>query len=86
MNPSIRDILTKLLVPHAGRYSSRSYRRGEAQALQSKGPQWPTVATIGDWRSLACKGYVDLANEVARDLPQLLIADMSLGKDGEGDI
>ena len=78
MNPALRAVSKKLLTPHAERYSSHGFRRGAANELQSTGSQWSTVATIGDWRSLSCNGYVDLANEVSRDLPKLLIEDMAL--------
>ena len=43
------------------------------------------MATIGDWRSLVFNGYVDLANGVPSDLPKLLIEDMALGSEDEGD-
>ena len=71
--PAIRDILTKLLFPHAVRYASNGFRRRAALELKTAGPQWSTVATMVEWRSLAFTVYVDLANEVPCDLPKLLI-------------
>ena len=68
-----------------GRYSAHGFRRGAAFELQSTGSQWSTVATIGDWRSLAFKGYVDLTNELSRDLSRLLADDVVLGEEDEKD-
>ena len=75
--------LAKLPIPHAERYSSHGLRRGDAQELQSTGCQWATVASIGDWRTLSFKGYVDLTNQVIRDLPELLAEDLNLDSDGD---
>ena len=85
VNTILRAILKKLELPHAERYSSHGFRRGAASELHPTGPQWSTVATIGDWRSLAFKGYVDLANELSRDLPRLLAEDIVLGEEDEKD-
>ena len=86
VNNLLRAILKKLEPPHADRYSSHGFRRGAASELQSAGSQWSTVSTIGDWRSLAFKGYVDLANEITRDLSRRLVEDLSLDEeDDRGD-
>ena len=80
-NDILRAILKKLELPYAERYSSHGFRRGAASELQSTGSQWSTVATIGDWRSLAFKGYVDLTNELSRDLSRLLAEDVDLDEE-----
>ena len=86
VNDILREVLKKLELPYAERYSSHGFRRGAASELQSTGSQWSTVATIGDWRSLAFKGYVDLTNELSRDLSRLLAEDVVLDEeDGKGD-
>ena len=72
-------------LPHAERYSSHGFRRGTSSELQTAGSQWSTVATIGDWRSLAFNGYVDSANEHSRDLSRLLDEDIVLGEEDEKD-
>ena len=85
VNNVLRDILKKLEIPHAERYSSHGFRRCEASELQTTGSQWSTVAALGDWRSLACKGYVDVANELPRDLSRLLAEYIVLGAEDEKD-
>ena len=59
-NNTIKAVLAKLGIANAHRYSSHGFRRGAANELKSKGSQWPTVATLGEWRSLAFTGYVYL--------------------------
>ena len=78
-----RAILKKLELSYAERYSAHGFRRGGASELQSTGPQWPTVATIGDWRSLAFKDCVDLTSELSRDLSRLLAEDVVLDEEDE---
>ena len=56
---------------------------GAAQELQQHGSQWTTVATLGDWRSIAFKGYLDLTNQLSRDLSKLLAEEINLDSDGE---
>ena len=75
-------MIRKLSVPYAGRYPSHGIRRGASQELQATGAQWPAVASIGCWGSLAFRGYVD---HVARDLSNLLACDVSLETDDERD-
>ena len=72
-NAAIKAVLQNLGTAHAHRYSSHCFRRGAADELKRHGSQWPTIATIGAWRSLAFKCYVDLTDEVDRDMCQLLI-------------
>ena len=79
----MRAILKKLELPRDARYSAHCFRRGAAAELQPTGPQWSTVATIGDWRSLAFTGYVDLANEITLGLSRLIAEAMVLDEDGE---
>ena len=65
-------MLGRLKVEHAARYSSHGFRRGAANELKTKGPQWSAIATLGEWRSLAFKGYIDLTQELSRDMSKLL--------------
>ena len=73
MNTTIKAALANLLAPYAQSYTSRGFRRGAAHELKTKGSQWAFVAGLGEWRSLAFKGYVDATLEVARDMSKLLI-------------
>lgn len=71
----------KMWTAHADRYSSHGFRRGAADALKRLGAQWSTIATLGEWRSLASKGYVDLTDDLDRDMCQLLIGAELLSDD-----
>ena len=73
VNTTIKAVLHKLGVPHADCYTSHGYRRGAAQELKERGCQWPIVASLGEWRSLAFMGYLDIARDVARDMSKLLV-------------
>ena len=73
-NNTLKAILAKQSVPHAIRYRSHSIRRVAANELKTKGAQLSTVSTIGDWRSIAFRGYVDLTAELGRATPRLLAA------------
>ena len=42
-------------------------------SLKRRGTQRPIVAGVGQWRSLASRGYVETALEVERDMSRLLI-------------
>ena len=85
VNNILRAILKKMDLPYAERYSSRGFRQGASSDLQTAGSQWSTSANLGDWRSLAFKGYVDLANELSRDLSRLLAEDLFLCEEAERD-
>ena len=82
-NNALKAILTKLNVTHANKYSSHGFRRGAANELKATGSQWSTIATIGGWKSLAFKGYVDLTTEVDRDMAKLLIETDQLDSETE---
>ena len=73
MNAAIKAILAQLLSPHAEKYSSHGFRRGAAQELKETGSQWAPIAPLGDWKSLACLGYLDLTDSVEHDMVKLLI-------------
>ena len=49
--------------------------------MKEKGAQWPIVASVGEWRSLAFMGYVDISLDVARDMAKLLIEREELSED-----
>ena len=66
-------MLVKLGIPTFQSYTSHGFRRGAAQELKEKGSQWPIVDGVGEWRSLAFKGYVDTTLDVERDMTKLLI-------------
>ena len=70
---TIKAVLAKLDIPHAESYTPHGFRRGAAQELKERGCQWPIGASVGEWRSLAFMGYVDIANDVARDMSKLLV-------------
>ena len=71
----------KIGLPNAPRYSSHAFRRGAAQELKEKGAQWSTIATLGGWRSLAFRGYVDLTADIARDMSKLLAEEVAFASD-----
>ena len=73
VNTAIKAVSTKLATPYSTRYTSHGFRMGSAQELKEKGSQWPVVAGVGEWRSLAFRGYVDTALDVERDMSRLLI-------------
>ena len=73
VNTALKAVRAKLLAEHAEKYSSHGFRRGSAQELKETGSQWAAIATLGDWKSLAFLGYVDLADEVGRNMAKLLI-------------
>ena len=81
VNATIKAVLAKLGIPHAERYTSHGYRRGASQELKERGCQWPIVASLGEWRSLAFMGYIDIAKDVARDMSKLLIEREQLSDD-----
>ena len=81
VNKTINAVLSKLNVPHAQRYSSHGFRRGAANELKTSGSQWSLVATLGDWRSLALRGYVDVTPEMDRDMANLLIETEDIDSD-----
>ena len=73
-----KRVCGKLGLPNASRYISHAFRRGASHELKEEGSQWPTTATICDWRSLACRGYVDITNDLARDMSKLLAGEVAL--------
>ena len=40
--------------------------------IKEKGHQRTTIATLGGRRSLAFRGYVDITNDIARDMSEIL--------------
>ena len=72
-NQTLKSGITKLQVVSAARYRSHGFRRGASNALKTRGPQWPAVLCLGEWRSLAFPGYVNLTPELGRDMAKLLI-------------
>ena len=46
-------------------------RRCADKELKSQRSQWPELASLGDWTSLAFKVYVDLSADVSRDTSNL---------------
>ena len=72
LNPLHKRACGKIGLPNASRYSSHAFRRGASQELKEKGPQWPTIATLGDWCALDFRGYVDITTDIARDMSKLL--------------
>ena len=81
VNTTIKAVLAKLDIPQAELYTSHGFRRGAAQELKERGCQWPIVASLGEWRSLAFMGYIDIAKDVARDMSKLLIECEQLSDD-----
>ena len=51
--------------------------------LEATESQWSDVATVGCWRPLDFAGYVDLAEDVDRDMSRLLAETDPVGSDDE---
>ena len=83
INPVLKRICGEIGLPNASRYISHAFRRGAAQELKEKGAQRSTIATLGDWRPLAFRGYVDIANDIARDTSKLLAGEVAMAS-GDG--
>ena len=83
VNTTIKAVLRKLGVEHANSYSSHGFRRGAANELKTTGSQWSTVAKAGGWQSLAFRGYLDLTQELDRDMSKLLIEATKIDSDLE---
>ena len=81
INAALKRACGKIGLPDASRYISHAFRRGAAQELKAKGAQWPTIATLGDWRSLACRVYVDIANDIDRDISKILEEEVACAAD-----
>ena len=81
VNKTIKAVLAKLGIPFAESYTSHGYRRGATQELKERGNQWPVIASIGEWRSLAFMGYVDVAKDVAQEMSKLLMECETLSDD-----
>ena len=81
VNNTLKAILAKIKIEHAKSYTSHGFRRGAANELKTRGSQWSTIATLGEWRSLAFRGYVDIAAELDRDMSKLLAETNDLESD-----
>ena len=73
-------------IPNADKYPSRAFRRDAATELKESGSQRTAVATLGNWRPIACKGYVDLSDELSQDITQLFIEHYDFDSDGEPEV
>ena len=71
-NNPLKAVMAKLEIPSAEMYSSHAFRRGASNGLKTRGSQWPTIATLGEWRSPAFRGYLGRTNELNRDMTKLL--------------
>ena len=74
VNNTIKAVFAKIGIPSSHRYSSHGFRRGAANELETKGPQRPTVATLGEWPSISFRCYGDLTPELDRGMSMRLIA------------
>ena len=73
VNATLKAVLAKLLIERSEKFSSHGFRRGVAQELKETGSQRAVIATLGDWESLAFLGYVDITDEVDRNMAKLSI-------------
>ena len=79
-NSALKDVITKLSIPYASRYNSHGFHRGVSNGMKTQGSRWATVATLGEWRSLDFKRYVDITGELDRDMSKLQVeTDMVYG-------
>ena len=83
LNRCVRFALTKIRIPAANLYSSHGFRRGAAQELQESGSQWPIVGEVGKWKGTSFRSYVDLSDELSRDMAQLFIHSFNFDSDDE---
>ena len=81
VNTAVKAVLAKIDIPYAQSNTPHGFRRGEAQELKEKCSQWPIVAGVGLWRSVAFKGYVDTTLDVGRDTSKLLIESEPISDD-----
>ena len=65
--------MARIEIPCGRRYASRGFRRGAAQELKDRGPQWSAIGDLGAWGPLAFLGYVDLTQDVEWDMALLLV-------------
>ena len=86
VNQTLKAVLGKLQVVSTERYSSHCFRRGAANELKTKGSQRSTVISMGEWRSLAFLGYVDITPELDRDMAKLLMETDDLVSDLEPEV
>ena len=84
VNRYIRHALARLRIPAANLYSSHGFRRGAAQELKESGSQWPIVAGVGQWNGLSFRNYIDISDELSRDMAQLFIHSYDFESDDEG--
>ena len=82
-NWQLGDILTKMQVPEATRYSSHALRRGPTQELKESGPPWSAITPSGFWHSAASRGYVDMSMDVELGGKQLFDVDVDADFDAE---
>ena len=82
-NATIKALFSKIVIGYSHSYPSHGFRRGTPHGIKEKGQKWPVVSILGDWRSLAFLGYVDLAQDVDRDTPNLLAETDQSDSDGE---
>ena len=85
VNRYIRRALSNIAVPAAERYSSHGFRRGAAQELKETGSPFSIVGSLGQWSGASFKSYVDLSDELCRDLSKLLIHSYTFESDEEGE-
>ena len=86
VNNALKAVLCKLNISSAQRYSSHGFRRGAANELKTRGSRWSTAMSLGEWRSLSFKGYVDLTPELGRDTSKLLLENDDLESDLDGEV
>ena len=86
INRVLKAALKRIKIPNAGKYTSRAFRRGAATDLKETGSRRSSVSTLGNWRSLACKGYVGLSDELSQDIAQLFIDHYDFESGGEPEV
>ena len=76
-NRRLKAILARLGIPEARRYSSHGFRMGSAQELNVTGSPLSVVASAGQWRPNAVRGYVNLDAHVESNARHLFRVDMN---------
>ena len=84
VNRFTRRAFAILGVPAAGRYSSHGFRRGAAKELEESGSQWPIVASVGQWGGLSFRNYIELLEDLSKDMAQLFTQPYDFMSDEEG--
>ncbi len=73
----IRQCLESARIPNHLQFSGHSFRRGVACFAYEIGLDTPTIKALGDWRSSAYMGYIDISNSTKLQAVQKILCHCS---------